>query len=98
MTTATFHENSRVARSLATLLKSIVDGKYGTTLPPQETLSKDLGVSRTVMREAIVILRFCNVLSIRPKIGTRIRPSSEWNAALLGLANAENDAVTEQAA
>lgn len=86
MTTATFNENSRVARTLATLLKSIVDGKYGTTLPPQEKLSKDMGVSRTVMREALVILRFCNVLSIRPKIGTQIKPATEWKSALLGLA------------
>jgi DNA-binding FadR family transcriptional regulator len=83
MPTTAFNETSRVARTLDALLKGILAGKYGTTLPPQETLSKSLGVSRTVMREAIVILRFCNVLSIRPKIGTHIKPSSEWKSALL---------------
>lgn len=85
MTTENFNETSRVARALNTVLSGIIAGRYSNALPPQEALSKELNVSRTVLREALVILRFCNVLAIRPKIGTTIRPSTEWKSALLGI-------------
>lgn len=75
--------DSLVSKALARLLKSIVDGHYATALPPQDQLALEFHVSRTVMREALVILRFCNVLTIRPKTGTRVNPRAEWKAAIL---------------
>jgi len=83
MTDSTFNAKSMVARVLKDVLSSIADGEYAGTLPPQELLAKKLGVSRSVMREALVILRFCNVLVMRPKTGTTINARSEWKAALL---------------
>jgi DNA-binding FadR family transcriptional regulator len=72
-----------VERTLETLLKAIREGEYGDTLPPQDVLAENLGISRSPMREAIVILRYCGVLDVRPKTGTRINPESEWDSARL---------------
>jgi DNA-binding FadR family transcriptional regulator len=72
-----------VERTLETLLKAIREGEYGDTLPPQDVLAENLGISRSPMREAIVILRYCNVLDVRPKTGTRINPESKWDSARL---------------
>ncbi len=47
-------------------------------LPPQEELSKALGVSRTVLREALSRLEYLKVISVRPKIGTKINHSNDW--------------------
>jgi DNA-binding FadR family transcriptional regulator len=74
-----------VTRSLQTLITRINDGTHKDSLPPQDVLAKDLGVGRSVMREALVILRFCNVLTIRPKTGTKINAREQWNAAILGM-------------
>lgn len=82
--TDTFNPASLVSRTLDTVLANIIAGKYGSSLPPQETLAKELGVSRVVMREALVILRFCRVLTIRPKTGTKINDRSVWRPAILG--------------
>lgn len=83
--TPTFNEASLVSKALATLLTRIVDGKYGDALPPQDALALDLKVSRTVLREALVILRFCNVLTIRPKTGTKINDRAVWKSVILDL-------------
>jgi DNA-binding FadR family transcriptional regulator len=72
-------------RTLKSLLKGIVKGRYGDTLPPQEALSLELGVSRTVLREAIVILSFCNVLSVQRKVGTKINARETWKPVILEL-------------
>jgi DNA-binding FadR family transcriptional regulator len=83
VTTDNFNPTSLVNRTLESLIKGIVDGTYAAALPPQDELSRKYGVSRTVMREALVILRFCNVLTIRPKVGTTINDRSVWKAAIL---------------
>lgn len=44
--------------------------KPGDQLPPEKELAEELGVSRTVVREAIVILRQANVLEVRHGVGT----------------------------
>jgi DNA-binding FadR family transcriptional regulator len=41
-------------------------------------LSKEFDVSRTVMREALSMLLARDMLDVRPKIGTRIRPMRDW--------------------
>lgn len=41
-------------------------------------LCADLGVSRTVLREAVKVLAAKGLVEVRPKTGMRIRPRSEW--------------------
>ena len=50
-----------------------------TTLPTEPELQEKLGVSRTVVREAIRHLASKGLVSVGPKVGTRVRPPSDWN-------------------
>jgi DNA-binding FadR family transcriptional regulator len=43
----------------------------GQTLPPEADLSAELGVSRTVVREAIKVLAAKGLVESRPRVGTR---------------------------
>ena len=76
-------DTSLVNRTLSAILRRILNGEYEETLPPQDTLSRDLGVSRTVLREACAVLRFCNVLDVRPKTGTKVNDRAVWKSAIL---------------
>ena len=71
-------ERSLVAKVMDGLVSGIVERKYGAILPPQDVLSKEFDVSRTVMREALSMLLARHMLDVRPKTGTRIRPMSDW--------------------
>ena len=71
-------ERSLVAKVMDGLVSGIVEQKYGAILPPQDVLSKEFDVSRTVMREALSMLLARHMLDVRPKTGTRIRPMSDW--------------------
>lgn len=71
-------ERSLVSKVMDGLVAGIVEEKYGAILPPQDVLSKEFNVSRTVMREALSMLLARDMLDVRPKIGTRIRPMSDW--------------------
>jgi DNA-binding FadR family transcriptional regulator len=53
--------------------------KPGDSLPTEEDLSGELGVSRTVLREAVKVLAAKGLVEARPKTGTRVRPRAEWN-------------------
>ena len=48
-------------------------------LPIEDSLARDLGVSRTVVREAIKVLAQKQLLTVRTRTGTRISPTAEWN-------------------
>ena len=48
-----------------------------TTLPTEPELQEKLGVSRTVVREAIRHLASKGLVSVGPKVGTRVRPPSD---------------------
>jgi GntR family galactonate operon transcriptional repressor len=56
----------------------------GGTLGPDSVrstepeLCRDLGVSRTVLREAVKVLAAKGLIEVRPKTGMRIKPRSEW--------------------
>lgn len=67
--------------SLDLLGQAILAGRYGvgTSLPPEPILCEELGVSRTVVREAIKSLVAKGLLSTGPKVGTRVLPSAHWN-------------------
>jgi DNA-binding FadR family transcriptional regulator len=61
--------------------EAIVGGHYppGTSIPPEPTLGEELGVSRTVVREAVKSLVAKGMLVTGPKVGTRVLPSEQWN-------------------
>jgi DNA-binding FadR family transcriptional regulator len=61
--------------------EAIVGGKYppGSTIPPEPQLCEVLGVSRTVVREAVKSLIAKGLVSSGPKVGTRVQPSEAWN-------------------
>ncbi len=65
----------------ARLGQDIVAGVYppGTLLPNAAKMCARFSVSRTALREAYSILSAKALILARPKIGTRVRPKSEWN-------------------
>ncbi|MFT3820395.1 MAG: FadR/GntR family transcriptional regulator [Rubrivivax sp.] len=67
--------------TLDQLGEAIVGGRYppGTAIPPEPLLCEELGVSRTVVREAVKSLVAKGMLVTGPKVGTRVLPSEQWN-------------------
>src|SRR6476661_7625407 len=61
--------------------KAIVAGRYapGASIPPEPQLGVELGVSRTVVREAVKSLVAKGLLTTGPKVGTRVQPADQWN-------------------
>ena len=61
--------------------QAIVAGRYalGGSIPPEPVLCEELGVSRTVVREAIKSLVAKGLIVTGPKVGTRVLPSEQWN-------------------
>ena len=61
--------------------EAIVAGRYaaGATIPPEPLLGEELGVSRTVVREAVKSLVAKGLLTTGPKVGTRVLASDHWN-------------------
>jgi DNA-binding FadR family transcriptional regulator len=59
----------------------IVSGELrpGDPLPPEDDLTADLAVSRTVLREAVKVLAAKGLVEARPKTGTRVRDRTAWN-------------------
>ncbi len=59
----------------------IVAGRYtpGSAIPPEPLLCEELGVSRTVVREAVKSLVAKGLVSTGPKVGTRVLPADQWN-------------------
>ncbi len=51
----------------------------GARLPDETALSEQLGVSRTVVREAIKVLASKGLVEARPRIGMQVRPRRHWN-------------------
>ena len=61
--------------------EAIVAGQYavGGSLPAEPILCEQLGVSRTVVREAVKSLVAKGLLITGPKLGTRVLASDQWN-------------------
>jgi DNA-binding FadR family transcriptional regulator len=53
--------------------------RAGEALPVEVALAAELGVSRTVVREAIKVLAHKQLLTVRPRTGTRVSPAVDWN-------------------
>ena len=69
---------SLVDKTLDRLLEVVIEKGAGGSVPPQDQLAQQFGVSRTVLREAISKLLMLGVLSVRPKIGTTVNEVSNW--------------------
>lgn len=67
--------------TLDLLGEAIVGGRYpaGQAIPPEPLLCEELGVSRTVVREAVKSLVAKGLLITGPKLGTRVLPEEGWN-------------------
>jgi len=61
--------------------RRIVRGEVqpGDALPQEPSLCEELGVSRTVVREAVKVLTAKGLVDSRPKRGTVVRPNRAWN-------------------
>jgi DNA-binding FadR family transcriptional regulator len=61
--------------------EAIVAGRYGVgaSIPPEPLLCTELGVSRTVVREAVKSLIAKGLMTTGPKVGTRVLPADKWN-------------------
>ena len=55
------------------------DVRPGEALPREPTLCDQLGVSRTVIREAVKVLSAKGLVDSRPKRGTTVRSCNAWN-------------------
>jgi DNA-binding FadR family transcriptional regulator len=68
-------------RTVEELGRRVVGGQWpaGTPLPTEDELAGTLGVSRTVVREAIKVLQAKGLVEVRPKTGTRVRPRRAWH-------------------
>ena len=61
--------------------EAIVSGRYpvGESLPAEPLLCGELGVSRSVLREAVKSLVAKGLLATGPKVGTRVLSEDQWN-------------------
>jgi GntR family transcriptional regulator, galactonate operon transcriptional repressor len=66
--------------TVETLGSRIVNGYYapGSQLPPQQ-LERELGISNTVLREAMRVLAAKGLVESRQKLGTVVKPRSSWS-------------------
>lgn len=74
-------KHSLFAHAVEELGSRIVRGDFkpGTTLPNEADVGKELGVSRSVVREAVKSLAAKGLLEPRARIGTRILEPRNWN-------------------
>ncbi|MCJ2181275.1 FadR family transcriptional regulator [Novosphingobium sp. 1949] len=70
--------NYKVSRALGV---AIVTGGYvpGAQLPGEFEIAEQMGVSRSVVREAVRMLAAKGLVESRPKIGTRVRERRHWS-------------------
>lgn len=68
----------RVAEDLG---RAIICGEYSAErpLPGEADLARVLGVSRTLVREAIKMITPKGLVVARPKVGLLVQPAREWN-------------------
>lgn len=70
-----------LGQTLDLLGEGIASGRYSTSasIPSENLLCIEFGVSRTVIREAIKTLVAKGMISTGPKVGTRVLESDQWN-------------------
>ncbi|MCE5309720.1 MAG: FCD domain-containing protein [Acidobacteriales bacterium] len=71
--------HSKVTRALAL---RVIEGERASTpvvFPNEAGLCEQIGVSRSILREAVKVLVDKGMLEVKPRSGTRSRPRAEWN-------------------
>jgi GntR family transcriptional regulator, galactonate operon transcriptional repressor len=71
--------HARVTHTLARRLIEAEDIGGVLLFPNEAQLCQQLGVSRSILREAVKVLADKGMVQVRPRSGTRSRPRSEWN-------------------
>jgi GntR family transcriptional regulator, galactonate operon transcriptional repressor len=69
------------ADAVAHIARKILRGrlKAGASLPTEPEIGAELGVSRTVVREAVKTLAAKGLVVTGPRLGMRVRPMPDWN-------------------
>jgi DNA-binding FadR family transcriptional regulator len=70
--------HTRVTRILARQVMLNDSADKPLAFPREADLSRQLGVSRTVLRESMKVLVDKGMVEMKPRAGTRARPSSQW--------------------
>ncbi len=71
--------HSRVTRALALQVLKAEQNSELAVFPNEGELCKQLGVSRSILREAVKVLADKGMVQVRPRSGTRARPRADWN-------------------
>lgn len=71
--------HERVTRALAVRIIQAERMGEQIAFPNEAGLCQQLGVSRSILREAVKVLVDKGMLEVRPRSGTRARPRGEWN-------------------
>ncbi len=71
--------HSRVTRALALQILEAARDSRALVFPNEAELCHQLGVSRTILREAVKVLADKGMVEARQKLGTRARPRTAWN-------------------
>jgi GntR family galactonate operon transcriptional repressor len=77
--TAPEHLHHRVTRVLALQVIKAERDLRSLVFPNEAKLCQQLGVSRTILREAVKVLADKGMVEVRPRSGTRAKPAAEWN-------------------
>jgi len=68
-----------VIRALALQVIEAERASETLVFPNEAGLCQQLGVSRSILREAVKVLADKGMIEVRPRTGTRSRPRSQWN-------------------
>jgi GntR family transcriptional regulator, galactonate operon transcriptional repressor len=71
--------HSRVTRALALQVMKAEQNSELAAFPNEGELCRQLGVSRSILREAVKVLADKGMVQVRPRSGTRARPRVDWN-------------------
>ena len=71
--------HGRVTRALALRVIQAERTQARLVFPNEAGLCHQLGVSRSIVREAVKVLADKGMIEVRPRSGTCARPRSEWN-------------------
>ena len=70
--------HARTSRQLALRVIQSERGSGPLAFPNEAELCRQLGVSRTILRESMKVLADKGMVEMRPRTGTRARPHSAW--------------------
>lgn len=71
--------HDRVTRTIALQLIEAERRSEPVVFPNEAGLCKQLGVSRSILREAVKVLEHKGLVEVKPRSGTRSKPRSEWH-------------------